>query len=303
MDVLAALDSLDKEEKRSKGGTNNKFVDPIKDSSSHRRRSFDPSSRPTTRSQNRPTTSHSTNASIYTYTNPPSSRPQSHSDSNVQSLKSESLSNVSINRGERSGSITSTVRRISIVEPPPPPSTRRRLRLTTKGASFLTGFEYDPTLATKYHVGEDEWNNFSDAIIKEARIPRRARYAWFFHKNNVIKQIKRDLQYNGDVSACISAWNRMDFRRKGFEVSLELPGPPKFRSDMSEDEKCIIKKQAPFFRLVLTPTTEKGQSIYVQSRSNSLTASISGEGKIEPTLKVKPVDDKDTNSKVTEKPD
>lgn len=186
--------------------------------------------------------------------------------------------------------MTSTVRRISFVEPPPPPSTRRRLRLTTKGNSILNGFEYDPTLGTKYHVGEDEWNHFSDAIIKEARIPRRARYAWFFHKNNIIKRIKRDLQYNGDISSCISAWNRMDFRKKGFEVSLELPGPPKIRSDMSEEEKAIIKKQAPFFRLVLTPTSEKGQSIYVQSRTNSMTT-IAAESKTE-NAKSKSTNDK-----------
>ncbi|RKF53990.1 hypothetical protein GcM3_213007 [Golovinomyces cichoracearum] len=292
MDVLAALDSLDKKEKRSKGGTNNKFVDPIKDSSIHRTRSTDPSSRPGTRGRTRPSTSHSSNV--------PSTRPSSNCDSTKLSCDSPSPSHLSVDRTERSGSVTSTVRRISFVEPPPPPSTRRRLRLTTKGASILSGFEYDPTLATKYHVGEDEWNHFSDAIIKEARIPRRARYAWFLHKNNVIKRIKKDLQYNDDVSACISAWNRMDFRKKGFEVSLELPGPPKIRNDMSEEEKSIIKKQAPFFRLVLTPTAEKGQSIYVQSRSNSMTASIAGEGNIDTAHKAKIADERDT-SKVTEK--
>ncbi|KAI1003469.1 hypothetical protein K3495_g4736 [Podosphaera aphanis] len=283
MDVLAALDSLDKEEKRSKGGTNNKFVDPIKDSSRHRRpRSLDPSSRPSTRGQTRPATSQSYKPSI--------SRNLSYSESSIKlssDSRSPSPSHLSVSKTDRSSSVTSTGRRISFVEPPPPPSTRRRLRLTTKGASLLNGFEYDPTLATKYHVSEDEWNHFSDAIIKEARIPKRARYAWLFHKNDVIKRMKRDLQYNGDVSACISAWNRMDFRKKGFEVSLELPGQAKIRDDMSEEEKATIKKQAPFFRLVLTPTTEKGQSIYLQSRSNSLTASIAGEGKIESAFKSK----------------
>ncbi|RKF61062.1 hypothetical protein OnM2_045085 [Erysiphe neolycopersici] len=286
MDVLAALESLDKTEKRNKGGTNNKFVDPKKHSF-HRSRSADlssrPASRPETRNQTRPPTSHSTQT---INTRPPSNSTLSH-----VSIDSPSASHLSVNRTERSGSITSTVRRISFVEPPPPPSTRRRLRLTTKGNSILNGFEYDPTLATKYHVGEDEWNHFSDAIIKEARIPRRARYVWFFHKNNIIKRIRRDLQYNGDISSCISAWNRMDFRKKGFEVSLELPGPPKIRSDMSEEEKAIIKKQAPFFRLVLTPTSEKGQSIYVQSRSNSMTTNAA-EIKVE-NAKSKSTDDKD----------
>ncbi|POS83451.1 hypothetical protein EPUL_006004, partial [Erysiphe pulchra] len=282
MDVLAALESLDKTEKRNKGGTNNKFRDPIKESSVRRSRSTDfssrPASRPETKNQTRPPTSHSSQT---TNTRPPSQF----------SSESLSASHLSIGRTERSCSVTSTVRRISFVEPPPPPSTRRRLRLTTKGNSILNGFEYDPTLATKYHVGEDEWNHFSDAIIKEAKIPRRARYAWFFHKNNIIKRIKKDLQYNGEISSCISAWNRMDFRKKGFEVSLELPGPPKFRSDMSEEEKAIIKKQAPFFRLVVTPTSEKGQSIYVQSRTNSMTANAA-ETKLE-SAKSKLTNDKD----------
>ncbi|CAD6503960.1 BgTH12-05702 [Blumeria graminis f. sp. triticale] len=295
MDVLAALDSLDKSEKRSRGGTNNKFVDPIKSSHSLRRpHSLETSSRPSTRGQQRPTTTQVHRVSI---TRPPHSEPTLLPSKN----SSPSPSHLSIDQTERSGSITSTIRRVSFVEPPPPPSTRRRLRLTTKGASLLSGFEYDPTLATKYHVGEDEWNHFSDAIIKEARIPRRARYAWFFHKNDVMKRIKRDLQYNGDVSACISAWNRMDFRKKGFEVSLELPGPPKLTPSMSEEEKAVIKKQAPFFRLVLSPTTEKGQSIYVQSRSNSLTAGISGEGKTEAAIKPKVHDEHPEIIKETEK--
>jgi len=87
--------------------------------------------------------------------------------------------------------------------------------------------------------------------------------------------MKRELQYEGDFKRILNAWNR-HFRKKGFQVSLELPGVAKIRPEDSPEEQELARAEAKFFRMCVTPNAEKAGSIY--SRTSSLTRSVTGEG-------------------------
>jgi len=85
------------------------------------------------------------------------------------------------------------------------------------------------------------------------------------------------LQYEGEFKRVINAWNR-HFRRKGFQASLELPGPPKGNYEIPDDPEELkrLESELKRFKMVITPNAEKGGSVY--SRSSSLARSVSGEG-------------------------
>jgi hypothetical protein len=95
---------------------------------------------------------------------------------------------------------------------------------------------------------------------------------WTFRKSKIIARIKRDLQYNGDISAVFKKWNRV-FKIQRFQAWLELPGEKSpLLPGNDENEFVDVKK----FRVLVTPNKDRAPSVY--SRSNSLTRSISGEG-------------------------
>lgn len=75
----------------------------------------------------------------------------------------------------------------------------------------------------------------------------------------------------------INAWNR-HFRKKGFQASLELPGPPKGNYEIPGDPEELrrLESELKRFKMVITPNAEKSGSVY--SRSSSLARSVSGEG-------------------------
>jgi hypothetical protein len=92
----------------------------------------------------------------------------------------------------------------------------------------------------------------------------------------VIKRLKNQLQYEGsDIKRHLNAWNR-SFKRKGFTVSMELPGEPRIHETDTEEQKKQARKEAKYFRMVVTPVAEKAGSIY--SRTSSLTRTVSNEG-------------------------
>lgn len=272
-DILAAFDALEKKEKAKKPvkSTNKKFVNPLKSSyvpsisyQFHRRlfqRSPDnwlavPKS---DRHAN-----HDNHSSGSQRTGRTQTRPQSSGNSLVPPTSSG---------GDRSPSVVSN-RRISFVATPIPPSTQRRLRVPTKTASLASGFAWDPKL-TKYGVSEREWEKFSEDIINAAALPKRAKFMWSLVRQEVIDKMKRDLDFNGDVKTELKQWSA-HFRQKGFTVGLELPGKVREREDETFEERQLAESYAKFFRVVITPNSERSASIY--SRNSSLTRSITGEG-------------------------
>jgi hypothetical protein len=110
--------------------------------------------------------------------------------------------------------------------------------------------------------------------------------------------MKRELQYEGDFKRILNAWNR-HFRKKGFQVSLELPGVAKIRPEDSPEEQELARAEAKFFRLCVTPNAEKAGSIY--SRTSSLTRSVTGEGASVKTPIHSDDDDKDEGGENDEK--
>lgn len=183
----------------------------------------------------------------------------------------------------RESSVGGESRRISFAEPARPAV--RRLYIPTKTASLASGFGYDPKLQ-KYGVLEGEWAEFSDEVVDAANVPTPS-WAWFMHKKEVTKRIKRELQYEGDFKRVLRKWNK-HFKRKGFQAWLELPvakgDPPRSQSvepgDSSDEEevkkaKQDEKKYAKRFRMVVSSNVEKGSSVY--SRTSSLTRSVSRE--------------------------
>ena len=92
----------------------------------------------------------------------------------------------------------------------------------------------------------------------------------------MVNKIKKELQYEGDFKRLLNAWNKKNFRVRGFTVSVELPGPPKIREEDTEEEKEQARKEAKRFRICITPNSERSASVY--SRSSSLTRSVTGEG-------------------------
>jgi hypothetical protein len=99
---------------------------------------------------------------------------------------------------------------------------------------------------------------------------------WRVHKRDVVNKIKKELQYEGDFKRLLNAWNKKNFRVRGFTVSVELPGPPKIREEDTEEERELARKEAKKFRICITPNSERSASVY--SRSSSLTRSVTGEG-------------------------
>jgi hypothetical protein len=107
-------------------------------------------------------------------------------------------------------------------------------------------------------------------------MPRGSSLLWPLRKTEVINKIKKELQYEGDFKRLLNAWNKKNFKVRGFTVSVELPGPPKYREEDTAEEREMARKEAKRFRICITPNTERGGSVY--SRSSSLTRSVTGEG-------------------------
>jgi hypothetical protein len=107
-------------------------------------------------------------------------------------------------------------------------------------------------------------------------MPRGSSLLWPLRKAEVINKIKKELQYEGDFKRLLNAWNKKNFKVRGFTVSVELPGPPKYREEDTAEEREMARKEAKRFRICITPNTERGGSVY--SRSSSLTRSVTGEG-------------------------
>lgn len=150
---------------------------------------------------------------------------------------------------------------------------------------MATGFGFDPKLK-KFGVLEGEWAQFSEEVVEAANVPTPT-WAWFMHRKDFTKRIKRELQYEGDFKRVLRTWNK-HFKRKGFQAWLELP-VGKGETDRSQsadqedsDEEIAIqskkdaKKNSKKFRIVVSSSVEKGSSVY--SRTSSLTRSISREG-------------------------
>ncbi|KAE9381350.1 hypothetical protein N431DRAFT_392439 [Stipitochalara longipes BDJ] len=243
-DILAALEELEAKDPKTKKKSN------FKPTNTKPQRVGRAPSRPTSlspQSTDRPQTASSTNDKTYL----------SPDDSHL-----------------RSPSVASG-RRISFANTPRPPPLQRRLRIPTRTASLASGFPYDPKLI-KYNISEKDWKTFSDQVVEAAELPRGASMLWRVHKRDVVNKIKKELQYEGDFKRLLNAWNKKNFRVRGFTVSVELPGPPKFREEDTEEERELARKEAKKFRICITPNSERTASVY--SRSSSLTRSVTGEG-------------------------
>lgn len=174
-------------------------------------------------------------------------------------------------------------RRISFAEPQRPQA--RRLYIATKTASLASGFPYTKKLL-KYGVMQSEWEAFSEEVVEAANVPPPI-WAWFMHRKEVMRKIKKELQYEGDFKRVLRKWNK-HFKVKGFQAWLELPiakgepirsqsADPEDSSDEDKEKaKRDEKKNSKRFRMVVSSNVEKGSSVY--SRTSSLTRSVSGEG-------------------------
>lgn len=201
---------------------------------------------------------------------------------------------------ERSPSIgADSARRISFADPPRPGA--RKIWIPTKTDSLASGFVYDARL-NKYGVSEAEWAHFNKEVIEVADVPGPS-WAWSFNRKNVIKKMKRELQYEGDLKRLLRKWNKL-FKRQGFSVSLELP-VAKGEADTSEEligdtqeERDKAKRDAKRFRVVVNGDPDKATSVY--SRSSSLNRSVSGEGIAVQHDKVPDIDDTKDDAAGTE---
>ncbi|TVY67465.1 hypothetical protein LSUE1_G007396 [Lachnellula suecica] len=171
-------------------------------------------------------------------------------------------------------------RRISFAEPARPSATSKRIWIPTVKASLASGFEFDPRLQ-KYGIAEQVWERFSRELIELAEVPGPA-LLWKLHSKAVTARIKKELQYDGDFKRKLRIWNKA-FKQRGFQVDLALPGEQLEEptdagpADDEEDPKQRdLKRDGKRFRLIVTPNTEKGTSVY--SRTSSLTRSVTGEG-------------------------
>jgi len=181
-------------------------------------------------------------------------------------------------RSERSPSQGPDSRRASRISFADLPRPTHRLQIPTKTESLAGGFPFDPRL-NKYGVTEDEWHRFASELVDAADVPGPS-WAWAFNRKEVIKRIKKELQYEGELKRVLRRWNR-GFKRKGFQAWLELPaskGDKVYQGDEwdSKEDMEQAKRDAKRFRIVVTPAHEKAPSVY--SRSSSLTRSVSGEG-------------------------
>jgi hypothetical protein len=256
MDVLAALEALEKEEQNQKKGKGK-----VKQKPQQRGRSTTPTQRPRSLPPPRgdikdpnllspiPPTSPSPSPSTYT--------------------------------SERSPSIgAESARRISFADAPRP--SVRRLRIPTKGDHLSSGFPFDSRLA-KYHVSEEEWNHFSREVVEQTTVTSSwaGPFTWIVHKKDVEKKIKKQLQYEtSDLKRLLKKWNRL-FKRQGFQAHLEPPTNKVEKETTggaaveTAEEKEQAKREAKRWRIVITPDAEKGSSVY--SRTSSLTRSVSRE--------------------------
>lgn len=125
-------------------------------------------------------------------------------------------------------------------------------------------------------MDEKVWEQFSKQLVDAAELPKGSSILWSMRKKEVINKIKKDLQYDGDFKRFITAWNKRNFSVRGFKVSLELPGPPKYRDEDTPEEREQTKKDAKKFRICITPNSERSASVY--SRNSSMTRSITNEG-------------------------
>jgi hypothetical protein len=107
-------------------------------------------------------------------------------------------------------------------------------------------------------------------------MPRGSSLLWPLRKTEVINKIRKELQYEGDFKRLLNAWNKKNFRVRGFTVSVELPGKPRYREEDTAEERETARKEAKRFRICITPNAERSGSVY--SRSSSLTRSVTGEG-------------------------
>ncbi|KAH8650817.1 hypothetical protein BGZ60DRAFT_420927 [Tricladium varicosporioides] len=168
-------------------------------------------------------------------------------------------------------------RRISFAEPDRPSVASRRLWIPTRKDSLASGFAFDPRLQ-KYGVPDNEWSDFSNEIVEAAEIPGH-QLMWPFRKKEVIKKIRKELQYEGGLKKRLRKWNRL-FKRQGFQTELALPGElleDNLRvADDGEPLNANAKRDGKRFRMVITPNAEKASSVY--SRTSSLTRSVTGEG-------------------------
>lgn len=161
-----------------------------------------------------------------------------------------------------------SARRISFAAAPE--AGQNKLWIATVGDSLATGFEYDSRLM-KYNVSEKEWTDFTTEVVDAANVPG-PKFMWSVKKKGFFKDLKRDLQYDGDVSKVLKKWNRL-FKMQRFMVQMELPGEKS--ADLpgnSSEEKVPVGR----CRIVIVPNSERAPSVY--SRSSSLTRSVSGEG-------------------------
>lgn len=170
---------------------------------------------------------------------------------------------------QRSPSPNPSARRISFANSPHPDG--NKIWISTKSDSLASGFEYDPRL-NKYKVSEEEWSDFNGELLTAADVSGPI-WMWVFRKKEVIKRIRRDLQYDGNVKRVLKKWNKL-FKRQRFQAWLELPGQ---KSDdlpgNADGEKVNVKR----FRIVITPNKEqRAPSVY--SRNSSMTRSVTGEG-------------------------
>jgi len=109
----------------------------------------------------------------------------------------------------------------------------------------------------------------------------------------VIKKMKRELQYDGELKRLLRKWNKL-FKRQGFQVSLELPVAKGEVDRTDEDmdtpeQKEKAERDAKRFRVVINGNPDRASSVY--SRGSSLNRSVSGEATSVSHDKVPAVDD------------
>eukprot|EP00918_Siedleckia_nematoides_P040888 GHVU01088765.1.p1 GENE.GHVU01088765.1~~GHVU01088765.1.p1 ORF type:complete len:291 (+),score=29.52 GHVU01088765.1:52-924(+) len=170
---------------------------------------------------------------------------------------------------ERSISRDPESRRISFANTPRPEG--NKIWIHTKSASLASGFEYDPRL-NKYKVSEEEWKDFTSELVAAADVTG-SKWLWPFRKKEVIKRIRRELQYDGDVGRVFKKWNKL-FKQQRFQAWLELPGQKSDdpTGDIAGEQVVNVNR----FRVVITPNSGRAPSVY--SRNSSMTRSVTGEG-------------------------
>ncbi|KAI9740893.1 MAG: hypothetical protein M1818_004498 [Claussenomyces sp. TS43310] len=270
-DALALLAELEKEDKTQK--TKHAKSKSTQSFATGRRSNSRTSARPTARPSTRPTSRQSTRPLPVPAPAPPSP-PRARSRAADNLTPNFTTPQYSYASSERSPSQGPDSRRVSFVETIRPPTWR--FRIATKTDSLASGFPFDPRLH-KFGVTDAEWYRFNNEIIETARVPGSS-WTWPFHRKDVIKRIKKDLLYEGDLKRILKRWNK-DFRRKRFQVWLELPNSKGEKDTVGDGDGDTREEQSKLevrrFKIIITPNAERAGSVY--SRSSSLTRSVSGE--------------------------